>query len=71
MTTFANDCRPPVSITPRELASFQDILDKDKNGIVEQDEFVSFFFDLAWITPEDRAAFVKVRLLVFICFLVS
>ena len=65
MTTFANDCRPPVSITPRELASFQDILDKDKNGIVEQDEFVSFFFDLAWITPEDRAAFVKVRLLVF------
>ena len=77
MTTFANDCRPPVSITPRELASFQDILDKDKNGIVEQDEFVSFFFDLAWITPEDRAAFVKVRLLVFFdscwscCFLIS
>lgn len=59
MTAFASDCRPPVSITPRELASFQDILDKDKNGIVEQTEFVSFFFDLAWITPEDRAAFVK------------
>jgi len=59
MQAFASDCRPPVSISSRELASFQDILDKDKNGIVEQTEFVSFFFDLAWITPEDRAAFVK------------
>ena len=62
MQAFASDCRPPVSISSRELASFQDILDKDKNGIVEQTEFVSFFFDLAWIPPEDRAAFVKVSL---------
>jgi hypothetical protein len=60
MSAFASDCRPPVEITPRELASFQDILDKDKNGIVERVEFTSFFFDLAWITAEDRAAFVKV-----------
>jgi hypothetical protein len=70
MTAFANDCRPPVSISPRELASFQDILDKDKNGIVEQNEFVSFFFDLAWITPEDRAAFVKVCSLLFFLLLI-
>jgi len=66
MSAFASDCRPPVEITPRELASFQDILDKDKNGIVEQLEFTSFFFDLAWITAEDRAAFVKVRCLLFV-----
>ena len=45
MQAFASDCRPPVSISSRELASFQDILDKDKNGIVEQTEFVSFFFE--------------------------
>ena len=47
MNAFANDCQPPVSITETELASFMDILDKDKNGIVEQNEFVSvsFFMD--------------------------
>ena len=41
MNAFANDCRPPVNITPSDLTSFMDILDKDKNGIVEQNEFTS------------------------------
>ena len=41
MNAFANDCNPPVTITPNDLNSFMDILDKDKNGIVEQNEFVS------------------------------
>ena len=41
MNAFAKDCRPAVTITENDLSSFMDILDKDKNGIVEQNEFVS------------------------------